>query len=356
MFGDDIPRGKALQAYQVEFPKFELYSKAVQELATKLCDLRGIKFQTIEARAKDVASLEGKLERHPGYQWLSDAEDLCGVRVVTFYLDDVTLVRDMIREEFDILKEENRRADAPDAFGYQSLHIIARLSEDRRRLSEYQEFADFRVEFQVRTVLQHAWGVISHALDYKNEKAIPAVVRRKLFRLAALLETGDELFGAFRAEVETLRASYAHQVNVEEWRELPLNFDSVQASWQKMPLPEVSQVARAVGFADDEESPHHDDQRFRQSLNSLVSLATTAGLTTVGALADLMASLSEQSERLSALVREIRANGLIPVGDPCDVIALSMLLRDPELRVHGTILFQHEIEDALDATLHQVGP
>ncbi|MFD0345799.1 hypothetical protein ACFQ0M_06300 [Kitasatospora aburaviensis] len=233
--------------------------------------------------------------------------------------------------------------------------MIARLSEERRTLTEYQEYAGFRAEFQVRTVLQHAWGVISHALDYKNEDAVPAEVRRKLFRLAALLETGDELFGAFRVEVENLRANYAHQVTVEEWHNLPLNFDSVLASWHKLPLAAVQRVADSSGFATDEQTHDQDGQHFRNSLNGLVSLATTAGLTNLGELADLMTAVGDQSDKLSILVEEIKSRGTLPAGDPCDVIVLSMLLRDPRLRVRGAILFRPEIEDSLDVILHREG-
>ncbi|MFD0345798.1 hypothetical protein ACFQ0M_06295 [Kitasatospora aburaviensis] len=110
VFGEDVPRSAALRTYEIELPKFRRFSNTVEALTTNLCNMQGIKYQTIEARAKELESLERKLARHPDYQRLSDAEDLCGVRIVTFYLNDVDAVRDLIRREFDVLKEESRRA------------------------------------------------------------------------------------------------------------------------------------------------------------------------------------------------------------------------------------------------------
>ena len=47
------------------------------------------------------------------------------------------------------------------------------------------------------------------------------------------------------------------------------------------------------------------------------------------------------------LVHESKQRDFTPVGDPCDVVVLSMLLRDPGLRVRGaTVPFRPPLEDA----------
>lgn len=352
MYGDDIPRSKVRDAYPDALPALESCASMLESLVERFCRDKKIKVQTIEARAKDLDSLVDKFRRHPDYQRLSDAEDLCGVRIVTFYLEDVVAVRSMLHEEFEILKEEDRRASTPETFGYQSVHLVARLPERRRGLTEYRAFADFRIEFQVRTVLQHAWGVISHALDYKTEGDVPAEVRRTLFRVAALLETGDELFGAFRTEVEGLRARYERQVTTEEWRQLPLNLDSALLSWSRLPVAEVQQVAQTAGFARDEESFDYANSQFRSSLSRLVSLAMVAGATTIDDLAALMSGVDGTSYLLADLVKESKNRGFTPIGGPCDVTMLSLLLKEPGLRVRAALAFRDELEDALDAVIH----
>jgi hypothetical protein len=60
---------------------------------------------------------------------------------------------------------------------------------------------------QVRTVLQHAWASISHALQYKQEDDIPRALRRRLARISALLEVADEEFAELNREHNQLQAS-----------------------------------------------------------------------------------------------------------------------------------------------------
>jgi trimethylamine:corrinoid methyltransferase-like protein len=62
-------------------------------------------------------------------------------------------------------------------------------------------------EVHVRTVLQHAWAAISHSLQYKKEDDVPAALRRRLNRLAALLELADQEFTTLSAEHRALHQS-----------------------------------------------------------------------------------------------------------------------------------------------------
>ena len=355
MYGDNIPRAAIREFYPAVFPTLERYAAMLRGLVGQFCSNHGIEVQAIEARAKELDSLIDKFGRHPDYQRLSDSEDLCGVRIITFYLKDVDVVRRMLKDEFEILKEEDRRAIQPEAFGYQSVHIIARLPERRRQLTEYSAFADFKIEFQVRTVLQHAWGVISHALDYKTEGDVPAEVRRTLFRVAALLETGDELFAAFRTDVEGLRAQYEHKVTTDEWRRLPLNLESALLSWSRLPIARVRQVALQAGFAPDKESAGPErgpldpnDRDFRASVSRVVSLATMDGAETIEDLFGHIIRVESVVGPLAELVKESKKRGFTPVGDPCEVIVLSLLLEKPTLRVRAALPFRDELEEALD--------
>jgi putative GTP pyrophosphokinase len=354
MYGDDISRDSIKDVYPSVYPTLVRCTTMLRGLVTQFCANQGIKIQAIEARAKELDSLLDKFGRHPDYQWLSDSEDLCGIRVVTFYLEDVDLVRQVLRDEFEILKEEDRRAVQPETFGYQSVHMIARLPERRRELTEYSAFAGFKIEFQVRTVLQHAWGVISHALDYKTEGDVPAEVRRTLFRVAALLETGDELFGAFRREVQGLRAQYERQVTTEEWRRLPLNLESALLSWSRMPIDKVRNAALKAGFMPASESADResDAREFRASLSWLVSLSRLGGAETINDLLKIINSVESARGQLALLIKESKRRGFTPVGDPCEVILLTLVLENPALRVRSGLAFRDELEDALDAVAH----
>ncbi|GHD88168.1 GTP pyrophosphokinase [Streptomyces naganishii] len=349
MYGEDITRDRIAEAYPKVYPALESCASTLESLLTTLCRDRGVKVHAIEARAKHPDSLRDKLRRHPNYQRLSDVEDMCGARIVTFYQEDVTRIRDLLHKEFLIHKEESRHAESPDAFGYRSLHIIGQFDARRRDLPEYKAYAEFPVEFQVRTVLQHAWGVISHSLDYKNEAETPPEVRRKLFRLAALMETGDELFGSYRFEVESLRDRYRKQEKHGDWTELPVDLDSVTTSWKRLPIGEVVAVAKRAGFQEMDDSSHEESHRW--SMGMLVSMTRLAGLETLGDLEKVMAGIGHYEPRLAELARISKENGFTPFANAFDLTAFAMILEHPELRVKLGTPFHPAIEAGLDAAL-----
>jgi hypothetical protein len=138
-------------------------------------------------------------------------------------------------------------------------------------------FARFHAEIQVRSILQHSWASISHGLDYKTDEAVPEEVRRQLFRVAALLETGDELFDDFRARVEALKSTYRADVSRDDWRELPLNLDSLIAAVERLPLAEVEKAAAAANWRYDLDQEPTKRRAIRRQLSRLASVASAAG-------------------------------------------------------------------------------
>ncbi|MFI5808775.1 GTP pyrophosphokinase family protein [Streptomyces sp. NPDC051561] len=351
MYGDDIARDRIATAYPAVYPVVTGYAAVLRSLIEQLCRGSGLKPHSVEARAKDPASLLDKFQRHPGYEWLSDAEDLCGVRIVTYFLADVELVRGLLKREFRVLKEESREAQSPDAFGYRSLHLIGCLDERRNELHEYAPYAHFWVEFQVRTVLQDAWGSISHSLDYKNEAETPPEIRRKLFRVAALLETGDEIFANYRSEVEEVRARYRSQAGTGDWSLLPLNIDSLRSSWARLPVEQVVAVAGECGFERDPRKIVADQLPDSAVAGTLLSLASLAGVDTLGELSAFIDLAPRHRAKLSLLAVTSGSHGYIPTAQPLDVILFLLLLAFPELRARSAVTFHPAIEAGLDAAL-----
>src|SRR5262249_19087167 len=89
-------------------------------------------------------------------------------------------------------------------FGYQSVHYLVRIRSERAELAEYQRFAGFIAEIQVRTILQHAWAEIEHDIQYKSTSAIPSEIRRRFMQLAGLLEIADREFQAIQGANQDL--------------------------------------------------------------------------------------------------------------------------------------------------------
>src|SRR6266545_6084305 len=319
--------------YQVDQPIYKDYATALKTLLQQLCRSREIEPQTIEARGKPLDSLIEKLRKNPDCRSLDEITDLCGARIILYYRSDISAVAQLVRDEFDVLREQPHGAPAADIFGYQSLHLDVRLREPRRGLVEWAEYKDLQAEIQVRTVLAHAWAAISHKLDYKSSSEIPHQSRRKLFRVAALLETGDDLFGEFRTEVEQLRQSYRSEATSEsDWMKLDLNLDSLMAAWGRLAIDKVIETALAAGFRaptlpDDPQDP----EPRRQEIRDLVALADAAGFRTVGDIAMQVNDAAKQESSLKRLADKADELGFRPFAVSADVVALTILMSNPHL-------------------------
>lgn len=205
-----------LEKYRALLPTYESYAKRLEGLLRDLMFEAGIRVHFTESRAKSFISLQDKVNR-PGKSYkeiLKEVPDLIGIRLLLYYQDDSVSVQKLISKEFEVLEiEKSHQPDeySPDKFGYISTHFIVRLSRARAKLPEWKAFKDFHAEVQVRTVLQHSWAAISHALQYKREGDVPIALRRKLFRLAGLFELADEQFIELRDAAITIREK-AHSV------------------------------------------------------------------------------------------------------------------------------------------------
>lgn len=173
-------------------------------LISELLHSGGVAVHSISSRVKTRESATRKLTGDPDkYLGYRDLTDLLGVRVITYFPEEVDQVAQILVPEFDVDKEnsvDKRASLDPDRFGYLSLHYIAALASSRKRLVEYRRFSDMRFELQIRSILQHAWAEIEHDLGYKAEGALPREMRRRFSRLAGLLELADDEFSRLRAD------------------------------------------------------------------------------------------------------------------------------------------------------------
>ena len=130
----------------------------IEQLLSSTC----IELLPITSRTKSIDNLVRKLSLHDKpYNTLEDITDLSGIRVITYFSDDVDKVASIIEQEFDV--DPNKSVDKgklldPDRFGYLSLQLICRLSPERLALSEYKRFYYRVCEIKIRSVLQHAWA------------------------------------------------------------------------------------------------------------------------------------------------------------------------------------------------------
>lgn len=100
--------------------------KTVEEIARETGSL----VHVVSGRAKTLASLRGKFRRKHYRNPARELTDLIGVRVITYYGDEVDLVATRLRQRLVINAAESvdkRLGLGLQQFGYRSVHLIARL-------------------------------------------------------------------------------------------------------------------------------------------------------------------------------------------------------------------------------------
>lgn len=217
----------------------ETFTDTLVELIRDILQAGGLKVHWVTHRTKDRASLEAKLNRAPDkYQTLEDVTDICGVRIITLFANDVDTVAKLVAQEFEVDVQhsvDKRRTLEANQFGYLSLHYVIRLDSVRRGLSEHNRFSECIAEVQIRSMLQHAWAEIEHDLGYKAREAIPRDMRRKFSRLAGILELVDDQFSEIRSASAGYDTALPSRIMREPER-VPIDKASLSAYIQLSPL------------------------------------------------------------------------------------------------------------------------
>lgn len=218
-----------LEEYDSNVKKYEYLRDVATNLIKEL--LREESINSITGRVKQRVSVEGKIDRKGGkYQHIDDMTDIVGIRIITYYSDDVDRIADVIEKEFMVDRDnsiDKRKVMEPDTFGYLSLHYVVNLSEQRQELSEYLSVKDIKFEIQIRTILQHTWAEIEHDLGYKSATGIPKEIRRDFSRLAGLLELADKEFLGIRTNLQSYSEEITKKVEQDDMERVLLDYVSL---------------------------------------------------------------------------------------------------------------------------------
>ena len=238
------PHGEALlQQYREQVLALEQLSKIVYDQLRQVLHEQSVELSAIECRVKTEQSLAGKLERKGDkYASLEDITDLVGLRIITFYTDDVDKVAAIVQQLYDVdwaNSIDKRKAHELTSFGYNSLHYICRLKEGS---------APF--EIQMRTALQHVWSAIEHDIGYKGAAKLPPEYRRQFSRLAGMLELADDEFSRLRTTMTDYRRQVQTLVKSGQLDEVLLSTDSFSSYLQMHPFNRLNQRIAAVNQAE----------------------------------------------------------------------------------------------------------
>jgi len=249
------PHGtKLLLQYQERRPIYERMEKIAYDHLRYTLRRQGIYVTSIEHRIKEEHSLAGKLElKGAKYESLDDITDILGLRVITFYTDDVDKVAAIAKHTFDIDWQESvdkRKLHQLDSFGYNSLHYICRLPKSVIDDPEMPELNQYRFELQMRTALQHVWSTIEHDTGYKGEVKIPHEYQRQFNRLAGMLELIDDEFSRLRTRLTDYRRQVQSLVASGQLDDVLLDSDSFKSYLHLKPFDRLNQRIAAVNQAE----------------------------------------------------------------------------------------------------------
>ncbi len=238
------PHSEAIiEEYRTNLQSFRDASASLIEKVRCALSSAGILVASVESRVKEESSLRGKLElKGAKYHTLSDITDIVGLRVITFYIDDVDKVASMVERLFNVDWEnsvDKRKIHEIDSFGYMSLHYVCAIPD-----------STYRFEIQIRTVLQHAWANMSHDTGYKSGVEIPKRYMREMSRLAGMLEVVDDEFSKIRTELSDYRRSVKALVASGNLEEVPLDGDSFKSYLELKPFAQLNKKIAAVNQAE----------------------------------------------------------------------------------------------------------
>lgn len=159
----------------------------------------------VKSRVKRLPSLLEKVHRKHGtldlaqpLPVLRQLTDLMALRAVCPFLEDVDAVAEAAQSVFEVFEiDQKGEGRSFSEFGYSSTHLLVSVPENLQH--DFPMLANFRVEIQIRTILQDAWAEVEHELIYKvGAHPLNTLIRRKLASLNATLVLSDTIFQEIR--------------------------------------------------------------------------------------------------------------------------------------------------------------
>ena len=282
-----------LEQYKSLLPVYTQMAEVIPEKLKEFFAEAGIIVAAVEHRVKAEDSLAGKLKLKGGkYKDIFDITDLVGIRVITFYIDDVDKVASVLERLFEIDWDnsiDKRKAHEIDSFGYLSLHYICRIPESAYSNPEHPELNKIRFEVQMRTVLQHAWANMNHDTGYKSGVEIPTIYMRNMSRLAGMLELIDDEFSRIRREITDYRRNVQKLVASGNLSEVQLDGDSFKSYLQIGPFDRLNKRIASINQAEIQQV----------DLSKFLVLFKAMGFKTLGDIAALIKDFSDAAYQIA---------------------------------------------------------
>lgn len=301
---EDLQR-TILDQYDTDLELYSRFTEKIENLVVDILRDEGIRTHSVTSRIKERSSLHDKLRsRDSEYSDLADITDIAGIRITTYFADDVDTIAARIESELSVdwqNSTDKRVALDPDRFGYLSLHHIVSFDDNRAHLSEYHRFDGLKAEIQTRSVLQHAWAEIEHDLGYKTREGVPKGIRRRFSRLAGLLELADQEFQSIRDELTEYERTVSEKIRKSP-QSVEIDKASLTAFYSKSPI--VKEIDQEI--ASTSSTPLRKEHEHLVSHSGVYTEADVAKLKLlqIETIEDLEIKLSQHKQETLAFVSE----------------------------------------------------
>jgi ppGpp synthetase/RelA/SpoT-type nucleotidyltranferase len=189
-----------LEIYQKSYPKIQVCSQSIKENIRELLANRGVgRIDQLTGRAKSVERFGLKAQKRANdgsYKYkepLIEIQDQIGVRIITFYLNDVDVIAKIIHDNYEPIEVLDKHPDSYDAFSYEGKHFILFIPDEVKNCEEEGYMPSF-FELQIKTMFQHAWAESEHDLNYKTENELSIDDKRLIALTAAQAWGADNVF------------------------------------------------------------------------------------------------------------------------------------------------------------------
>ena len=302
-----------LDEYRDRLPILDKMREVVLGILQRTLKENNMVVTAIEGRVKTEKSLAGKLElKGNKYHTIDDITDIVGVRIITFFSDEVDQIAALVERMFEIDWDnsvDKRKMLEIDRFGYMSLHYICRIPKTLYEDPQQPLLNEIRFELQMRTALQHVWANMQHDTGYKSEVEIPLEHQRSLNRLAGILELADEQFSRIRKEINDYRRNVQSLVASGNFDEVPLNGDTFRSYCELHPFQRLAEQIATINQAelyDDSPMPYY-------------KVLLRLEMKTIGDVERMRAECSEGAYQLALI--QLAGTGL-------DIVAYSVALQN----------------------------
>jgi ppGpp synthetase/RelA/SpoT-type nucleotidyltranferase len=302
-----------LDEYRDRLPILDKMREVVLGILQRTLKENNMVVTAIEGRVKTEKSLAGKLElKGNKYHTIDDITDIVGVRIITFFSDEVDQIAALVERMFEIDWDnsvDKRKMLEIDRFGYMSLHYICRIPKTLYEDPQQPLLNEIRFELQMRTALQHVWANMQHDTGYKSEVEIPLEHQRSLNRLAGILELADEQFSRIRKEINDYRRNVQSLVASGNFDEVPLNGDTFRSYCELHPFQRLAEKIATINQAelyDDSPMPYY-------------KVLLRLEMKTIGDVERMRAECSEGAYQLALI--QLAGTGL-------DIVAYSVALQN----------------------------